>query len=142
MLLFLENSTVVPKTRLRIEIVSEKGRRSFNQTEISNPGTSGNEYETFEGGICLSESAWPTPEVVVVLVKNCLGYVTLVAITFNDGRIIPGDKYSDSIRNVLQKRYRLEFSEKRQDPLQWINGQEANLAYLSRRRKSGELKDD
>ncbi len=133
MSVYLESRTLVPKTRLAIETISDKGRRMFSQSEISNAMADGSEYETFELGICLSESAWPTPDVVVVLVKNCLGHVTLVAIDFRTNRIEPGVQYRDAIRKSLQARYPREMAGNRQDPLQWINEPEARLAYQSKR---------
>ena len=133
MSVYLESRTFASKARLAIEIISDKWRRTFSRSEIANAMADGSEYETFELGICLSESAWPTPDVVVVLVKNCLGHVTLVAIDFRTSRIGPGDQYRDSIRQSLQRRYPTELIGNRKDPLQWINEPEARLAYQFKR---------
>ncbi len=78
----------------------------------------------------------------MVQVKNCLGHVTFVAIDCDGMRMMSGDGYGDSIREVLRKRYRAELNGSREDPLQWINREAAREAYRSRPRRQGTLVDD
>ncbi len=126
---YLQSSFFDARNRLQIEILGGRGSRRFGPSDIEKAGVDAADTHEFEWGACLTESAWPTSDIVVVLVKNCLGSVTIVAYDYSSGRLMSADRFLDSMRDAIRASYRSVMKDPEQDPLVWVNSREANIEY-------------
>lgn len=137
--LVIESSVISPKARLAIEAIDGDRVIRFEPSEVSKIGDESPGYNTFELGVCFSEIAWPDEKTAVVLVKNCLGRTTILAIDYELAQLRAGATFVDSLRRSIEARYQMQLKSKQQDALEWVDTDEAAKEYRWRRLGDGRL---
>ena len=129
----LEGRPLTGKSIMAIEVESAGARTKIGSSEIAAAaGDPGQQYETFEVGMCFAEAAWASEQIVVIFVKNCLGRRTMIAFDCEKREVLRGEPYGDSIRKAIRVRYRRELPQYIGDPLEWADTRAAAEAFLRR----------
>lgn len=138
----LERPRPLAKGHLIVQLVEGSRRIEFGPLEIERmAGVVGASREVFEADICLAEIAWASRNEAVVLVKNCLGHVTMFAVACEKKTLVSAEGFHHVLRRALYNRYRRNPGVTEENALEWIRGDSANIAYQSKKVGNGRLMD-